>query len=83
MVMNKFNKRRTSAVKCKRQKQRVVKKRLGVVEKHKTQMVAVSGKRTGKAAKKRERRERLKVRRKPRKLALSGNKSPLFPGFCP
>lgn len=59
--MNKFNKRMASAVKSKKLRVRVKRKRLGLKEKHKERAQLVSGQRTGKAARRRERLERLEV----------------------
>ena len=59
--MNRFNKRQGTLLKKRREMARVVKKRKGVAQLHRTVAQASSGKRTGKSAKKRERAVRLKV----------------------
>ena len=59
--MNRFNKRQGTLLKKRRELARVVKKRKGVAQLHRTVAQASSGKRTGKSAKKRERAVRLKV----------------------
>lgn len=59
--MNKFNKRRANAVKDRKVKARAVKKQKGSLKKHKKEVKLRGGQRTGKAAKKREKQERLQV----------------------
>jgi hypothetical protein len=60
--MNKFNKRTGSAVKVRKVKARVTKKRVGAAQHHQDVLSVSSGKRTGKAIKKREKAANLKVR---------------------
>jgi len=60
--MNKFNKRTGSAVKVRKLKARVTKKRVGAAQHHQDVLSVSSGKRTGKAIKKREKAANLKVR---------------------
>lgn len=59
--MNKFNKRTGSAVKVRKINKRVKAKRVGAAQHHKEVLSVSSGRRTGKAAKKREKAANLKV----------------------
>lgn len=60
--MNKFNKKTVNSIKVRRDNARVKKKRIGTVKGHKKGVAAVSGARTGKAQRRKERQQRLKVR---------------------
>lgn len=60
-TMNKFNKRQGSAVKVRKLKARATKKRVGAAKRHKEVVEVSSGQRTGKAARKRVKTQRLKV----------------------
>ena len=60
--MNKFNKRQGNAVKVRKIKGRATKKRVGASKRHKATVEVSGGQRTGKAARKRVKVQRLRVR---------------------
>ena len=69
--MNKFNKRQASANKARKVKARVTKKRVGAAKRHQDTVHVSSGKRTGKAAKRRERNQRLQVKTSAKVMAMA------------
>ncbi|CAL5220470.1 g2494 [Coccomyxa viridis] len=58
-----FNKKRVSAVKERKVKERVAKKHQAAKQKHNSKKLAVSGQRTGKAKKKLERAQRMSLKK--------------------